>query len=371
MKERVVLITGANGQVGRQALVEYASGRKASCIVATDITPKVWIPPEGFNCDFIYTRADLRRRKDLEKIGKIIARRPEKEVLILSIGALFKFSAPRRDLFQVNVEGQKNLVNAVALPLQEKGKEVKFVFWSAAAIYGNFSRKELLPADENYPPDPQDDYSQSKLEAENWLFYYCRNHNLWVTSMRCAAIYGEWSRYGMASAIILQLLGMLEPLIIGTKDNDYGKNYVATIYARDTVRVADFLASRPSANGSVFNVRDAFPRTLEEVVRAQSLACGVKAFRGFRMRFEDFDRFIVRKVMKKVMNFGVEPLVDPELTKMMPLNSALSIKKLEKEFENAGIEYSSYLIYPDVVEGLPQVIKWFKTIGRKEGYLNV
>lgn len=368
----IVLVTGANGQVGRHALLEYASGEKVNHIIATDITPNFWTPPDGFQCSFEYVRADLRNKDDLTKLTEVILRRPENEVLILDIGALFRYSASRKDLFECNVLGQKNLVETVALPLQDRGKDVKTVFWSAGAVYGNFDRTEFLPATEDYPLDAQNDYAQSKIEAERWLLHYHQEYGFWITIMRCGAIYGEWSNYGMANAFILQILGLLEPLIMGTKENDYGrKSHAAMIHARDTVRIADFLAECSDANGTIYNVRDHANRTTEEVTRAQAEACGVKALRGFRMRYEDFDRFIVKKVERKAKAAGVEPLVDTGLAAMMALNANMSIDRLLSEFKKKGVDFTSYLLYPDALLGIREVIGWFKTIGRKEGYLNV
>lgn len=368
----IVLVTGANGQVGRHALLEHADGKMADHIIATDITPNFWIPPDGFQCSFEYVRADLRNKDDLQKVTETILRRSEEEVLILDIGALFRYSASRNDLFECNVLGQKNLVEIVALPLQDKGKNVKMIFWSAGANYGNFDRPELLPAMEDYPLDAQNDYAQSKIEAERWLLHYHQERGLYITIMRCGAIYGEWSNYGMANAFILQILGLLEPLVMGTKENDYGrKSHAAMIHARDTVRIANFLAGCPSANGTIYNVRDYANRTTEEVTRAQAEACGVKAFRGFRMRYKDFVRLIVKEVERKSKAAGVEPLVDTGLAAMMALNADMSIERLLGEFKKKGVDFASYLLYPDALLGIRDVIGWFKTVGRKEGYLNV
>lgn len=369
---RLVLITGANGQVGRHALLEYADGTKADCIVATDLTDDYFVPASAPRLDYKFVRADLRRRDDLRKIKEIVEKRPERKILVLDIGALFRYDAPWKDLYDCNVTGQINLAEEVALPLQDQGREVRTVFWGAAAVYGKFNNSNYpLPAREDYPLDPQSDYAKTKVAAEEWLLHYHKSFGLWVTIMRCGAIYGEWGRYGMANGFILQLLGMLEPLIMGNKANQYGKNRVALVHARDTVRIADFLASQEEANGRVFNVRDNSVYRLETIAQVQAEACDLKVFDRFRMKTDDFEKYIDKKIAKMSREAGVEPVADIELMKMIPLDSFIAIDSLKALFEKARVNFESYLLYPDSIEGLRAVIRWFKTRGRKEGYLNV
>jgi len=370
--DRVILITGANGMVGRQALEEYADGKKASHILATDITPNFFVPASSPGLTYEFICGNLLDTRHLARIRDSLLRRPEPVVVADDIAALFRYDAKWNDLYECNVVAQKNLVETTLLPLQEKGKSVRTEFWSAIAEYGNFDNpKYPLPAGEDYPLDPQDDYSKTKQIAEDLLLHYNREHGLWVTIMRCGSIYGEWSRYGMANAIVLQLLGMLEPLVMGTKQNRYGKNRVPLIYARDTVRVADFLSTRESANGRIFNVRDNSEYTLETIAAAQAEECDQKIFKHFRMRTEDFQEYIVAKVNAMSKESGLSPVVDTGLTSKMHLDVFVSIDALKRECRDAGVNYESLLLYPDSIRGLKHIIHWFKTTGLKEGYLDV
>ena len=358
---RLVVITGAAGQVGQHAIAEYGARTDVSWVIATDILasmnqfrfPKRVHGSAGFES----LQTDLRDRESMVKLRNAIQRRPERDVLILDIGALFSYSASQRDLHDANVVGQRNLIETVVLPLQnEEGQKIRVVFWSAAALYGGFDARDgVLPAREAYPVDPRSVYAETKRDAEELLLRYCWSDGLWVTIMRCGAIYGEGSTYGMGNAIMLMLLGLLEPIIVGS-----GKNHAATIHARDTVRIADFLSQCNEADGEVFNVRDDSEYLLEEITATQSLATGSRAFEHFRMPKDLFFNRIVKPVSEKSKAWGAKPIIDPGLANMMILDAWIDVTKLKKLFESRGVDFRSYLMYPDTLHGVERVVEWYK-----------
>lgn len=353
--DRLILITGAGGQVGKHALLEYADGAKASHVIATDITGEFPIPVSSPLVTYSVIKSDVRNKESLSQIKNIILGRPEKEILIQDIVGLFRYSADEKDLHEVNVLGQKNLIEEIVLPLERASRNVRLVFWGAAAVYGDFAHNELLPAKENYPLEPQNDYAKSKRDAEEWLLHYHKEHGIWVTVMRCGAIYGEGGIYGMSQAFILMLLGMLEPVIVGN-----GKNRVALVHARDTVRIADFLSRQNEANGKAFNVRDNTAYTLEKITKVQCEASGTRAFHHFRMPKDLFQEQIVAPLGKKVKEWKVEPTIDPGLAKMMSLDSYVDISALKELFEKKRENFESYLLHPDAEEGVTSVVQWYR-----------
>jgi nucleoside-diphosphate-sugar epimerase len=360
--KKAVLITGAAGQTGKQALLEYANGEKASYIVASDVTADFRIPASSNDVTYSVIRADLRKPKELQKITEVLKSRAEQEVLILDIGALFRYTANWRDLYEANVLGQKNLVEWVALLLRDFGKKVKLIFWSAAANYGEFNNPNVpLPAKEDYPLDPKSDYAKTKQIAEDLLLDYHRRDGLWVSIMRCGGIYAEGGNYGMGGAIIRSILGQLGPIPIGD-----GKNKVALVHARDTVRIADFLSTQEEANGEIFNVRDNSEYTLKDILNIQWAALGTTPFpHGLSER--TFRKLIVEPTIEQSKEWEVRTTIDPEMAKMINLNSWLDIRKLKTLFEKAGESYERYLLYPDTQKGLTEVIKLYREeLRRKE-----
>lgn len=78
--------------------------------------------------------------------------------------------------FKNNVEGTANLLNAMV----EAGV-TKLVFASSAGVYGN---PQHLPIKEDEPKHPENPYGQTKLDTEQMLLDYDRQHGLKSISIR-------------------------------------------------------------------------------------------------------------------------------------------------------------------------------------------
>lgn len=78
--------------------------------------------------------------------------------------------------FQNNVEGSRNLLNVMV-----KASCNKLVFASSAGVYGN---PVHLPIPEDDPKSPENPYGQTKLDVENILKEYDRDHGLKSISIR-------------------------------------------------------------------------------------------------------------------------------------------------------------------------------------------
>jgi UDP-glucose 4-epimerase len=133
---------------------------------------------------------------------------------------------PRFDA-DVNIGGLLNLVEAgrrAAL------RRVLFAS-SGGTVYGD---QVQYPAREDDPTRPLSPYGASKLAAEQYLYYYHREHGLDATCLRYSNVYGpKQSPHGEAGVVaifISRLLAGQAPLIFG--DGEQTRDYV---YVHDVV----------------------------------------------------------------------------------------------------------------------------------------
>jgi nucleoside-diphosphate-sugar epimerase len=129
MSKPVVLVTGANGEIGRSLLERlYASGRYS--VVTVDLTPL----PERLRGLCLETYAgNIMDRYLLDQI----AAHHEIEV-VFHLAALLSTRGERDPelAHQVNVEGTLHLLRVSQNQSQRLGRPVRFIFPSSIAVYG-------------------------------------------------------------------------------------------------------------------------------------------------------------------------------------------------------------------------------------------
>lgn len=348
-----LLITGASGFVGSHA-VDYAlNNSRFDLIVATDVRDMDYRYKGGDELRLNFIKADLTKKEDVGLLIKAMKKLTGycATWTVWHIGGCFNYSAPRDVLYRVNVLGTKLLLEA----LNDSNLAIRrFVFWSGAVIYGDLDRHpEKLPATEDFPVLPKDNYGWSKREAEEWVMFFHRKFQLPATIMRLAAIYGPRSRYGMANAFYLQGRGQLAPVLVG---NPFFK--VALIHAEDVIRVADFLGRAPESNGEIYNVADKGDYTLGEMSLFVGKLLNNKPFASFSLPGGVL-KLLIKLVQKIARRVGGTPVIDPELGNMVLSNWSISNEKLKNLAQKHNCWFS-LLKYPDTLDGLRESIEWYK-----------
>ncbi len=129
MRKKVVLITGANGEVGH-GLIPHLAERGDTLVVALDIHP-LDDPLEPYCHEFI--QGDIL---DTMLLGRLVLQYEIHTIYhlatILSTRAEYNPEAAHR----VNVEGTMNLLRLAVEQAQWQGRPVRFVFPSSIASYG-------------------------------------------------------------------------------------------------------------------------------------------------------------------------------------------------------------------------------------------
>lgn len=145
---------------------------------------------------------------------------------------------------EVNILGTLNLLQAAV-----KGEVEQVIFASTGgAIYGE---QETFPADEDHPLRPLSPYGVSKLAGERYLYYFHQEHDLDVTCLRYANVYGERQNpHGEAGVVAI----FLSRLLSGNNCAINGDG----LQTRDYIHVSDVVRANLAAIGQpgfrIYNV---------------------------------------------------------------------------------------------------------------------
>ena len=162
--------------------------------------------------------------------------------MVFHIGAVFDYTASESVLRKVNVEGTRNLFDA----LVARGECRRVVNWGAGGIYGT-PRRDELPLREDSPKRPGNPYLVSKWDQERLAHSY-RREGFEVTSTRTTSPYGPRAVYG-SGQLLLQLAD--KPVAIRNLTGN-----IPFVHVRDLCRAALHLAEHPGADGHAYNVTD-------------------------------------------------------------------------------------------------------------------
>jgi nucleoside-diphosphate-sugar epimerase len=164
--------------------------------------------------------------------------------VVFHIAAVFDYMAPDSVLRSVNVDGTRNLFEA----LVAEGSCRRVVNWGAAGIYGE-PRPEVLPFREDSPKRPTNAYLESKWDQERLAHAY-RAHGIEVTSIRATSPYGPRAVYG-SGQLLIGLAGRRHPVAFRNL-----RGNIPFVHVRDVCSAALHLAEHRAADGEAYNVTD-------------------------------------------------------------------------------------------------------------------
>ena len=161
---------------------------------------------------------------------------------------------------RTNVMGTARLARACA----EAGVR-RFVYLSSVGVHG--ARSFARPLSESSPLAPHDDYSRSKLEAEQVLAEIGRSTPLEVVMLRPPLVYGPGAPGNFARLVRLVRSGW--PLPLAGIDNRR-----SLIYLGNLVDAILLCMHHPTVAGQAFLLDDGRPVSTPELVRALAQAMG-------------------------------------------------------------------------------------------------
>ncbi len=169
-----ILVTGGLGYLGSHAVVELIQQNYGVVILdnLSNSHKKNLKRIEEITCKKIkFYKEDIRHESSLYKIFKDNS---IKGIMhFAGLKSVKKSNSLRKEYFDVNVNGTKNLINV----LNETNKDKKFfIFSSSACVYG---KPSYLPYDESHSLKPENFYGETKLESESILKNTFLTHKDW------------------------------------------------------------------------------------------------------------------------------------------------------------------------------------------------
>ncbi len=168
MRQKVVLITGANGEIGH-GLIQYLAKNSQENIVALDVVP---LDRDLRTLCDTYIVGDIL---DQMLLGRLVVEHEISTIFHLASILSTKAEYNPETAHRINVEGTLNLLRLAVEQSQWQGTAVKFIYPSSIAAYGIPTLKEkadseiMVEADYNTPVTM---YGCNKLYCEHLGRYY-------------------------------------------------------------------------------------------------------------------------------------------------------------------------------------------------------
>lgn len=285
--------------------------------------------------------SDLTKKETLKEVVKDVQ-------YVFHPAAVFSYHQEWEPLYKVNVEGTRNLCEA----LIEEGKVEKFVNWSTAGVYG-LPLPEYLPIKEGYTPAPSNIYEKTKYLQEQVVLEFCEKHKLAAIIIRPCPIYGPGNIYGVA-----QLWPNFAkfPLFIIPKNFSFG---MPSVHVKDVCGAALFLAENERRLGQVYNITDnsnlsmyEFFKLFSEIIgkkfiSAPNIHLGVVSFLGRAVAF-------VFRMLSKIA-----PIPVFIYFRETALYSTTNYRFSNEKLKSLGYNF----LYPHLKDGIQETLTWYREKG--------
>ena len=178
-QDHVMLVIGANGQLGTELLEALRRAFPDSRVLAADLQPAATGQSDYFMLDVL----------DREALATMIREHQVQEVYQLAALLSARGEQDPMMAWRVNMDGLLNV-----LELARQGA-VQKVFWpSSIAVFGSTTPKVDTPQETITSPETM--YGITKLAGERLCAYYARQHEIDVRSLRYPGLVGYQSMPG-------------------------------------------------------------------------------------------------------------------------------------------------------------------------------
>lgn len=342
----VVLVTGASGFTGSTAVdflllngypvlatdrpnSDFKAIRRHKRFMASN--PGRY---EGVTLDIV--TADLTKPASLKALLK-----KRKIRYLMHPAAVFDLSAPEELLQKVNVDGTRNLFDALDRFAPDL---VGTAVWSTTMVYGNST--ESGPITEETQPTPSNAYAESKLKQESVVMEYHRG-GMKSVIIRPATVYGPRGQYGIAKGLTPLAWNNFFPVLPIPGEGDTVSSYVHVDDVVGSAMHLIYAVRHESIGGHVFNVADDTPQGASELLEETS-----------------------RELRVSKPSLSVPDSAYKFYNRVAPKGSKVPFLNLEREeipfllkdhvISNSRLKNTGYTLkYPDTVDGLKVTIDWY------------
>ncbi len=326
--ETPVLITGANGFIGRRLVRRLlAEGLEVHALVLpNEPVPIDWEEEVAIH------RGDITDREGLLRLA-----RGKKKIFHLA--AIVGDWGPESLFRQVTVEGTRNVLDAALM------ENAPVVLASSIAVYGNRLQNttchESLSHGKAMGP-----YGKAKQAQEVLARSYMEKHGLPVVIIRPANVYGPGCRPWVHELIQAMRKG---PVLIGRGENNAG-----LIYVDNVVEMMVLAAGNPKAIGQVYNAAEDNPATWKEYTCHLAKMAGLPPPRSLPYWLARPATLFLENTWKW-LGIRSRPQLTREALNLVTARYDLPVQKAKEE-----------LGYEPVVgfeEGMRQIEEYFRSLG--------
>jgi len=291
MRERVVLVTGANGEVGH-GLISYLGERGDVRIVALDIQA---LDDELKSYCYRFVQGDIL---DSMLLGRLVTEYQIETIYhlasVLSTSAEFKPEAAHR----VNVEGTLNLLHLAVEQSNWQKRSIKFLYPSSIAVYGiqDLEEKEVAgKVHEDHYNQPITMYGCNKLYCEHLGRYYAKHYQQLAVDRECCPVDFRGLRFpGLISAVTVPTGGT----------SDYGPEMLH--HAAKDAPYACFV--QPSAQLPFMAMPDAVKALIDlEAASPDALTRQVYNVTSFSLTAQEFLDYVIEAFPEASVSFESDP----------------------------------------------------------------
>lgn len=333
------LVTGACGFIGSHMVeVLTAAGHE---VIAADLPRALEVSPEDRTRFPEVCRAAGAKLvpMDVTDPGSVKAAVAGAEV-VFHVAAIFDYTVPEAALRAVNVEGTRNLFEA----LLADGNCRRVVNWGAGGIYGP-PTPQTIPFTEDTPARPSNPYLVSKWDQEVLAHSY-RERGIEVTSIRPTSPYGPRAVYGSGQ----MLIGLAEKPVVFSNL----RGNVPFMHVRDLAACALHLANLPAADGEAYNVTDDGRISAVDLVRIIGDELGVKPLVLPPVPVALMRRALgaaAKVAMARAAKKGTRPLLEYDQVQYFGRNYLYSNEKMK----TTGFQ----MLYPEPEPGIRATLRWY------------
>lgn len=155
------------------------------------------------------------------------------------------------DLYKINVDGTKNLLDAV----KELKQNTKIIFSSTFGVYRIPSEGDIV--DESYAVEPRNDYGKSKLEAEKLLLENSQN-----VIFRLSNIYGQGMLPSKHSVVANFIDSIIKDVDLKVFEKDSTRDFLHVDDATDA-----FIKASTYNGGGIFNICSGVETSIIELIK--------------------------------------------------------------------------------------------------------
>jgi nucleoside-diphosphate-sugar epimerase len=230
-------VIGGSGMLGFEIVRQLVAAGKQVRIL------DLQAPPEAL-CEAF--AGDIRSREDVRAVCA------EAEVVFQTAAAVWDMSTPRRVYHQVNVEGNRLVVEVC------RGLGIRRLVYTSTIDVVVDGRRPVVDGDESLPYPrklPRDPYSRSKIEAER-LVLAANGPELATCALRPVGMYGPRDRYHLGNILAMARKG--NKVRLGSGKARFSHAYSENVAHAHLCAAAHLFPGSPVA-GQAYFIGDHYP----------------------------------------------------------------------------------------------------------------